>query len=658
MPLQATSGAASYDAFGGGVPVVPAYIEEVFGTFLYTGTRSTQTITNGIDLSTKGGLVWIKERTQAGYDHALFDTARGVNKQLKSNLTNAEVTYSGSLTSFGTTGFTLGADSAGGYVNDSLTSHASWTFRKQPKFFDIVTYTGDGLDNRTIAHSLGSVPGCMIIKKLNAAEDWQVYHRSTGNGQYLVLNTTAASASTSARWSTTTPTATVFTVGGAPAVNEGGSTYVAYLFAHDAGGFGLTGTDNVISCGSGTSNGSGVIDPVTLGYEPQFVIAKATGTTSHWFMFDTMRGDSLSSISYLRANTSDAETTTTTTYLYPTATGFAGVGNFFGANQPFIYIAIRRGPMKVPTSGTSVFSPTTNAGTGSQKTVTTNFPVDLTINSALSAATHVFTDRLRGGGVNVSPRLYSQFTDAETNTSSGRGILFDSNTGFTLTSNYINGSGDNYIYYGLKRAPSFFDEVCYTGTGSAATINHNLGVVPELIIFKNRSGASNWPVNVRSINTNNWVLNLEENSLQFTSTLFSSAPTSSTMTFTGASVNATSSLYVAYLFATCAGVSKVGSYTGNGTNQTIDCGFTAGARFVLIKRATSGGGATTGDWYVWDSARGIVAGNDPRLSLNTTAAEVTTDDSVDTDNSGFIVNQLSATNINFTSATYIFLAIA
>jgi hypothetical protein len=73
----------------------------------------------------------------------------------------------------------------------------------------------------------------------------------------------------------------------------------------------------------------------------------------------------------------------------------------------------------------------------------------------------------------------------------------------------------------------------------------------------------------------------------------------------------------------------------------------------MIKRTDS-----TGDWYVWDSARGIVAGNDPHLSLNTTAAEVTTDDSVDTDNSGFIVNQLAATNVNVTSATYIFLAIA
>ena len=73
----------------------------------------------------------------------------------------------------------------------------------------------------------------------------------------------------------------------------------------------------------------------------------------------------------------------------------------------------------------------------------------------------------------------------------------------------------------------------------------------------------------------------------------------------------------------------------------------------MIKRTDA-----TGDWYVWDSARGITSGNDPHLSINTTTLEVTTDDSIDPDSSGFIVNQISATNINVNLATYIFLAIA
>jgi len=109
--------------------------------------------------------------------------------------------------------------------------------------------------------------------------------------------------------------------------------------------------------------------------------------------------------------------------------------------------------------------------------------------------------------------------------------------------------------------------------------------------------------------------------------------------------------YIAYLFATVAGVSKVGSYTGNGTSQTIDCGFSTGARFVLIKRTDS-----TGDWHVYDSERGIVAGNDPRLELNTTDAEDTGSDDIDPVSSGFSVT--SNADVNTNTAEYIFLAIA
>jgi hypothetical protein len=207
----------------------------------------------------------------------------------------------------------------------------------------------------------------------------------------------------------------------------------------------------------------------------------------------------------------------------------------------------------------------------------------------------------------------------------------------------------------FRRAPGFFDVVCYTGTGVARTVNHNLGVVPELIFVKSRTDASNWFIyNATTGNTKYLILNAD-NISQTASTVWNNTTPTSTVFSLGTSivVNKSASNFVAYLFATCAGVSKVGSYTGNGSSQTIACGFTAGARFVLIKRTDS-----TGDWYVWDTARGIVAGNDPHLSLNTTAAEVTTDDSIDAASSGFIVNQLAATNINVNAATYIFLAIA
>jgi hypothetical protein len=132
------------------------------------------------------------------------------------------------------------------------------------------------------------------------------------------------------------------------------------------------------------------------------------------------------------------------------------------------------------------------------------------------------------------------------------------------------------------------------------------------------------------------------------------APTATVFSIGDATpVNESGSTFVAYLFATCAGVSKVGNYTGNGATQTINCGFAGGARFVLIKRTDD-----FGDWYVYDTARGMTTLTDPYLLLNSTAAESATLGSVTTVTTGFAVNASILAAINTNGASYIFLAIA
>jgi hypothetical protein len=111
--------------------------------------------------------------------------------------------------------------------------------------------------------------------------------------------------------------------------------------------------------------------------------------------------------------------------------------------------------------------------------------------------------------------------------------------------------------------------------------------------------------------------------------------------------------FVTYLFATVAGVSKVGSYTGTGALQTINCGFTSGARFVMIKRTDS-----TGGWFYYDSVRGITSGNDPYLFFNVSDAQVTGTNYVDTDTTGFKVTAAAPVALNASGGTYLFLAIA
>jgi len=622
------------------------YIEDVFSTYLYTGNSSTQTITNGIDLSTKGGMVWAKRRDAAA-NHVINDTARGASQTIYPNLTNAQQNDSPNGISFNTNGFTVGALTS---INTNTTPNVSWTFRKQAKFFDVVTYTGNGT-NRTIAHNLGSVPGCILIKRTDTTADWQVYHRSLANTEYMVLNTTAAKATGTTRWNSTTPTSTVFSLGTDTTVNANGGTYVAYLFAHDAGGFGAAGTDNVISCGSFTQSGSTV--SVTLGYEPQFILAKQTGTTGSWFMYDIMRGLTVgTSDQYLQANAASAEATTD--LFSPTSTGFTQSG---GSLTSWIYIAIRRGPMKTPTSGTSVFSPVLYTGTGVAQTITcTNTPDFLLVRSRSTCDNNVYT-RIIGANQN----LYTNLALQQINQSAGYGVTDFRNVSWNLgvNANNENLSGASSIGLSFSRAPGFFDVVCYTGNDLSRNLNHNLGVAPQLWIIKARSTSADWSVgsSLFSSVTNDYLsLNLTDAKASLSN--FWNTPTTTTFGFgsglpSAANINASGQTYVAYLFATLAGVSKVGTYTGNGTNQTINCGFTGGARFILIKRTDS-----TGNWFVWDTARGIVAGNDPYLLLNSTAAEVTTNDSVDTDSTGFIVNQLAATNINVNAASYIYLAIA
>jgi len=146
------------------------YVDDVFSTWLYTGNGSTQTITNGIDLAGKGGLVWVKSRS-AATNNFLFDTTRGVNVEINSNTTDANATLVNSVTAFNSSGFALG--SAAG-INVSAATYASWTFRKAAKFFDVVTYTGTG-SARTIAHSLGVAPGMVIVKRTDTTGNWQVY---------------------------------------------------------------------------------------------------------------------------------------------------------------------------------------------------------------------------------------------------------------------------------------------------------------------------------------------------------------------------------------------------------------------------------------------------------------------------------------------------
>ena len=663
MPLVQTRGAASAQGFGEFAQVTAVnYIENVFSVYPYSGNSTNRSIVNDINLSGKGGLVWIKDRN-VGLNHTLFDTARGATNYLFSDNTNAQGSAGNTLTAFNSTGFDLGTNS--GYVNGSGYDFVSWTFRKQPKFFDIVTYTGNGAGNQVVAHNLGSEPGCIFAKKTSSTSNWIVYHRGLSGGENIRLNTTGSAAAFGSPDPLSLNGPASFNVGAGPTaddnLNDSGQTYIAYLFAHDAGGFGLTGLDNVISCASYTYV-SGTLS-VNLGYEPQWVMIKQTDGAGSWFINDTARNwradNSTAGTRTLYAQSANAEGTGGADWNI-TSTGFtvtSGTGTF-------IYIACRRGPMKVPTLGTTVFEPVTSTSTNDVNGTLQAFDMGF-FKDRNTAANNFITDRLRGfaNPSSYSPTLYTNLTDAEATPTTGDTVYsIISGANKPNGQGYFGGAGtvtNQPLGYSFKRAPSFFDEVCYTGTGThVQSINHNLGVPVELAIIKSRSAVQNWAVWVTP-NMSRWGLNTTDlastgwpNSNNTSSTFCVADVAGSSSSPNGAdTINVT---FVAYLFATCAGVSKVGSYAGTGATQTVDCGFGAGgARFVLIKRSDS-----TGDWYVWDSARGMISGTDPSLLLNSTATEVNAN-SVYAISTGFqIVSTAAGINSSASGATYIFLAIA
>ena len=623
--LQAAAGNA-----GGGAGLD---VEEVFSTFLYSGNGSTRTITNGIDLDGEGGLVWIKNRGNTT-THNLHDTERGAGTYLQTNASSAEVTDNDEVTAFNSNGFSLGDGTKSNSLDGS--DYASWTFRKAPKFFDVVTYTGDGVAGREISHNLGCAVGAMFIKRTDDSKYWPVYHRSTTATHFLRLNSTAAAQDSTIPFGDVEPTSTVFTVSGDEVVNTSGGTYVAYLFAHNDGDgeFGPDGDADVIKCGSFTTDGTGDVAEINLGFEPQWIMLKKTSGTGDWRIGDVIRGDTVdNTFKVLEANTSDAEGTLVISR--PTATGYK-IDTGFGTNATGIYIAIRRGTA-VPESATDVFA------ISDRKNEIPSFPSGFPVDFLIGPRTINGTDnnevktRLISGGY-----LRTNTTGAET--SSDQSANFAHNDGF------FNFSGANANQYSWmwRRAPKYMECVAYFGNSTAGrTVQHGLTVTPEMMWVKRRNSSTDWRVYHKDIgNTHNLQLNstaAKEDALYWNDT----TPTDSVFTLNNfGDVNGSSNTYIAYLFATLAGISKVGSVTHSGTTN-VDCGFTSGARFVLLKRTDA-----TGDWYVWDSVRGIVAGNDPYLLLNSTGAEVTNTDYIDPLSSGFTITS------SFTAGDYIFYAIA
>tara|TARA_Y100000034_G_scaffold136730_1_gene215288 strand:+ start:462 stop:1427 length:966 start_codon:yes stop_codon:yes gene_type:complete len=305
---------------GGGINIA-----DVFKATAYTGTGSTVSLVTGLDFIANDGLVWTKRRNGTA-DHHLVDTVRGATNYVETNTANAEAILGSGLQVFNNDGYQLGGS---GVYNASGSPYIGWQFIKSPKFFDVMTYSGDGVAGRQIPHGLGVQAGLVIVKCTTNSTQWFVQHVSRGGTSALQLNSNAGETVSNVFWDDTTADDTAVTLGDDTQVNGVGRDYVMYVFAHDpsAGG--------VVQCGQYTVTG-GVNPVVDLGWQPQYLLFKSIDSATGWFIFDTARGIVVGSGDLrLTANANSAEVSTNSVDL--TATGFQT--NF--ANNTYVYMAIK-----------------------------------------------------------------------------------------------------------------------------------------------------------------------------------------------------------------------------------------------------------------------------------------------------------------------------
>jgi len=611
-------------------------VESVFSTYVYEGNDTVNAVNTGIDLINNDGLVWLKNRDDAA-NHVLIDTVRTNDSMLASNTAYAENTGYSPYFSFTDTGFDL--DYSDDTMNDSAYDYVSWTFRKAPRFFDVIKYTGNGVAGREIPHELGCDVGMMIIKPTNATDEWIVWHKSKGALFYGLLNgTNTFDPVTTTFFNGTNPTDSVFTVDNHPNVNST-KEYIAYLFADDPLGEAGDGS-GMIACGSYVGNGLVDGPEIDLGWEPQYVMIKAASTTGSWQIFDCIRGivageaDSL-----LRADTTEIEAATTD-WVDITPLGFSPSIEWSyinGSGDTYIYMAIRRPDTKTVESSSEVFAIDTagSTGDGEAPAFRGEFPIDMGMHRLLTAADTNIQDRLTQG------------TYLKTNLTTAKAA--HTNRMFDYMDGYLDYTSTNASLYAwmFKRAYSFFDCVTYEGDGVAGrTVPHNLGVVPEMMWVKGRSNGSGWLVYDKTNTALNYMgLNTDASSLPYSTSWDDTEPTSEVLTL-GSSTwsNANTETFVAYLFATLPKISSVFSYTGNASATVdIDMGFTTGLKFIIVKRTDN-----TGDWVMCDVSRGL----DNFLILNDTDAQAS-GSGIATLTNGARITQNATTNLNVDTATYI-----
>jgi hypothetical protein len=281
---------------------------DYFDTKLWTGNGSSQNISTNFSPD----FAWIKKRGGSGIarGHCLQDIVRGAGKTLESHTTAAEFDDTNAVTAFNSDGLSIGSEDR---VNENNGTYVGWIWdagsstasntdgsitsqvrASQTAGFSIVTWTGNA-GNATIGHGLNAAPELILLKFRGSTSQWSVYHSASGNTGRLVLNSTGSIATNSAYWLNTSPTSSVFSVGGE--INDS-TTIVAYCFAPVA---------SYSAMGSYEGNNSSDGPYVHTGFKVAFLLVKNADASHPWNIFDAARSPNNVITKGLQPSSSGAE---------------------------------------------------------------------------------------------------------------------------------------------------------------------------------------------------------------------------------------------------------------------------------------------------------------------------------------------------------------
>ena len=296
---------------------------------------------------------------------------------------------------------------------------------------------------------------------------------------------------------------------------------------------------------------------------------------------------------------------------------------------------------------------------GTQSITGVGFTQDFTwIKSRSTAQNHYAFDTVRG----AQKQLYPS-TNSSEDTGQSNGLNAFTSDGFNLgTEVGVNGNGATFASWNWKKVAGVFDIQTYAGNNSGSrTIAHNLGVVPSLIIVKNRTNNADWFGGSTTPGVSfNWATDyfrLNENAAKGTDSggnLFGAVPTDSVFTpGTNNDMNGSNNNYVAYLFGNKQGVSKVGSYVGNGNadGTFVYLGFKPA--WVMVKRSDGG----TENWQINDNKRKTFNVNSTSLFSNTNGTESTDGMYIDMLSNGFKARETGG-GTNGSGSSYLYMAFA